>query len=145
MIVRTLLKTKANNDVSTTIAEQSVDDAARLLHQKRIGAVVVADGDLRIVGILSERDIARGVALHGPKVHDLKVQDLMTSAVLVCSPDDSLETLMNIMTHRRVRHLPVVDDGRLVGIISIGDVVKSRLEHATMQVDSLREYVMAAR
>jgi CBS domain-containing protein len=145
MIVRTILKQKQNNDVATATAEQSVAEAAIALYNRKIGALLVVDAKRHIVGILSERDIVRGLALHGGKAEALKIQDLMTSAVLVCSPDDSLDTLMEIMTNKRVRHLPVVEQGELVGIITIGDVVKSRLEEATMQVDSLRDYVMAAR
>lgn len=145
MIVKAILKQKTNNDVETTFAEQTVAEAARILHNRRIGALVVMDANHGIIGILSERDIVRGMALHGSKVEALKVRDLMTSSVLVCGPDDSLDTLMGIMTNKRVRHLPVVDQGSLAGIITIGDVVKSRLEEATMQVDSLRDYVMAAR
>lgn len=145
MIVRSILKQKASNDVATTSAGQSVAEAAKALHHRRIGALVVVDAAQSIVGILSERDIVRGLALHGSKAETLKVQDLMTSAVLVCGPDDSLDSLMGIMTNKRVRHLPVVEQGKLIGIITIGDVVKSRLEDATMQVDSLRDYVMAAR
>jgi len=145
MIVKTILKQKSNNDVATTTADQSIAEAAKALHHRRIGALVVVDSEQRIVGILSERDIVRGLALHGSKSETLKVQDLMTSAVLVCAPDDSLESLMGIMTNKRVRHLPVVEADKLIGIITIGDVVKSRLEEATMQVDSLRDYVMAAR
>ncbi len=145
MIVRTILKQKASNDVATTSADQLVAAAAKALHHRRIGALVVVDAAQNIIGILSERDIVRGLALHGSKAEALKVQDLMTSAVLVCGPDDSLDSLMGIMTNKRVRHLPVVEQGRLIGIITIGDVVKSRLEDATMQVDSLRDYVMAAR
>lgn len=145
MIVRTILKQKASNDVATTSAGQSVAEAAKALHHRRIGALVVVDATQSIIGILSERDIVRGMALHGNKAEALKVQDLMTSAVLVCGPDDSLDTLMGIMTNKRVRHLPVVEQGQLIGIITIGDVVKSRLDDATMQVDSLRDYVMAAR
>jgi CBS domain-containing protein len=142
MIVRTILKQKASNDVATTSASQTVAEAAKALHHRRIGALVVVDAAQSIVGILSERDIVRGLALHGSKAETLKVQDLMTSAVLVCGPDDSLDSLMGIMTNKRVRHLPVVEQGKLIGIITIGDVVKSRLEDATMQVDSLRDYVM---
>jgi CBS domain-containing protein len=145
MIVRTILKQKANNDVATTSAEQLVGEAAKALHQRRIGALVVVDGEQGIIGILSERDIVRGIALHGSKAEALKVRNLMTSAVLVCSPDDCLDSLMGVMTNKRVRHLPVVEQGRLIGIITIGDVVKWRLEEATLQVDSLRDYVMAAR
>jgi CBS domain-containing protein len=145
MIVRTILKQKTNNDVATTGAEQSVAQATIALHDRKIGALVVVDAGKRIIGILSERDIVRGMALHGEKVGTLKVQDLMTSAVLVCGPDDTLDNLMQIMTTKRVRHLPVVEQEKLIGIITIGDVVKSRLEEATMQVDSLRDYVMTAR
>lgn len=145
MIVKTLLKAKASNEVSTTTADQTVAEAAKLLHHKHIGALVVTDAAHGIVGIISERDIARGVALHGEKIPTLKVRDLMTSAVLVCSPDDPLEKLMEIMTNNRVRHLPVVEGGVLVGIITIGDVVKNRLAECALQVDSLRSYVMTSR
>jgi CBS domain-containing protein len=145
MIVKAILKHKSSNEVATTTAGQSVAQAAIALHERKIGALVVIDADERIIGILSERDIVRGMALHGGKSEKLKVQDLMTSAVLVCGPDDSLDTLMGIMTNKRVRHLPVVENEKLIGIITIGDVVKSRLEEATMQVDSLRDYVMTSR
>ena len=145
MIVKTILKQKANNDVATATADMPVEDAAKALHFRRIGALVVVGADRDIVGILSERDIVRGMAINNGQVGALKVRDLMTSSVLVCGPDDSLETLMGIMTNRRVRHLPVVEEGKLIGIITIGDVVKARLEDATMQVDSLRDYVMSAR
>ena len=145
MIVRALLKTKASMDVATARADDGITAIAQLLHHKRIGALVVVDDERNIVGIISERDIARGLALYGLELHTLKVRDLMTSAVLVCTPDDTLEKLMEIMTNNRVRHLPVVEEGKLSGMISIGDVVKERLAEATMQIDSLRNYVMAAR
>jgi len=145
MIVRALLKTKASMDVATAMADDGITAIAQLLHHKRIGALVVVDDERNIVGIISERDIARGLALYGQELHTLKVRDLMTSAVLVCTPDDTLEKLMEIMTNNRVRHLPVVEEGKLSGMISIGDVVKERLAEATMQIDSLRNYVMAAR
>ena len=144
MIVASILKTKSSNEVATTTAERSIADASHLLHQRRIGALVVVDEKGAIAGILSERDIVRGLAQKGEKVLGMMIRDLMTSNVLVCSPEDSLEHLMSLMTTNRIRHLPVVDNGRLAGIITIGDVVKSRLEETTMQVDSLREYVMAA-
>jgi len=103
----------------------------------------VVDGKNSIAGIISERDIARGLALHGANVSAMKVSELMTSDVLVCSPDDSLEKLMVVMTNNRIRHLPVMDKGKLAGMITIGDVVKARLDEAAMQVDQLREYVMS--
>lgn len=143
MIVRTILKAKSSNQVATCSACITVHEAAQLLHNHRIGAIIVVDGDGKIEGILSERDIARGVALHGAMVGNMSISDLMTKAVLTCSPDDNMESLMKTMTERRIRHLPVVDNGRLIGIMSIGDVVKNRLEEATMEVDQLRGYVMA--
>ena len=143
MIVGSILKEKKSNEVTTTVADQSVNEAAKLLHSKRIGALLVVDDKNSISGIISERDIARGLALHGASVSALKVSDLMTSNVLVCSPEDSLEKLMVVMTNNRIRHLPVMDKGKLAGMITIGDVVKARLEEAAMEVDPLREYVMA--
>ncbi|HIJ64032.1 MAG TPA: CBS domain-containing protein [Rhodospirillaceae bacterium] len=145
MIVGSILKEKQSNTVTTTVADQSVGDAAKLLNSKRIGALLVVDDKSAIVGIISERDIARGLALHGGKVEAMTVRDLMTSDVLVCSPEDPLEKLMGVMTNNRIRHLPVLDKGKLAGMITIGDVVKARLEEAAMQVDQLRDYVMAGR
>ncbi|HVI50839.1 MAG TPA: CBS domain-containing protein [Candidatus Sulfotelmatobacter sp.] len=143
MIVKTVLKAKASNQVATTSADQTVVGAAQLLHKHRIGALVVVDAENGIDGILSERDIARGLAQYGPDLGNLPVHQLMTRGVLTCSPDDSIEHLMAIMTEKRVRHLPVVEHGKLVGIMTIGDVVKNRLEEAVMEVDQLRGYVMA--
>jgi CBS domain-containing protein len=145
MIVKTILKQKTSNEVATTSGDQSIEEAAKLLHHHHIGAVVVTGADCAIAGILSERDIVRGMALQGDRVEKLKVSDLMTTNVLVCSPNDSLEKLMAVMTTNHIRHLPVVENDRMFGIITIGDVVKARLDDTTMQVDSLREYVMAAR
>lgn len=145
MIVRTVLKAKTNKQVFATGPGTLVSEAAHLLHEHRIGALLVTDDQSQIQGILSERDIARGLALHGGKVGDMKVRDLMTSAVLVCSPEDTLEHLMEMMTNNRIRHLPVMEHDRLIGMITIGDVVKQRLEEATHQVENLREYVMASR
>ena len=144
MIVRTILKSKANADVATTVAGQKVGDAAKLLDQRRIGALVVVDDQRTLAGILSERDIVRGLSRHGPAVMDMKVGDLMTADVLTCAPEDTIDSLMSTMTSNRIRHLPVLDGGKLAGIITIGDVVKARLDETTMQVDSLREYVMSA-
>jgi len=145
MIVQDLLKAKETQDVATTTAERTIAEAAEHLHRRRIGALVVVDGRHRIAGILSERDIVRGLAQRGAEVVKLKVADLMTSAVLTCHPNDSLQTLMATMTANRVRHLPVEDDHQLTGIITIGDVVKARLQEATQEMDQLREYVAAPR
>jgi CBS domain-containing protein len=144
MIVRTILTSKTSADVTTTVASQTVADAAKLLAQWRIGAVIVVTEQQELCGILSERDIVRGMARHGAAVQEMKVGDLMTSEVLTCTPNDSIETLMSVMTNNRIRHLPVLENGKLAGIITIGDVVKARLDETTMQVDSLRDYVMSA-
>ncbi len=144
MIVRDILKSKSSGDVATTMADKTVAEAAHDLHQRRIGALVVVDAGQRIAGIISERDVVRGLAQHGEKVLGLRVRDLMTANVLVCRPDDALESLMETMTDNRVRHLPVVAGERLAGIITIGDVVKARLEEAQMEMDQMREYVSAA-
>jgi CBS domain-containing protein len=103
------------------------------------------DAGERIVGIISERDIVRGLAKHGAAVAALSVSDLMTPEVLTCSPNDTIAEIMAVMTAQRFRHLPVVEDGRLAGIVSIGDVVKYRLDETKLEVDSLRDYVLAGR
>ncbi len=144
MIVRTILKGKSSTDVATTVAGQKVGDAAKLLDQRRIGALVVVDDQRSLVGILSERDIVRGLSRHGIAVMDMTVGHLMTADVKTCTPDDSMDSLEATMTSNRIRHLPVLDGGRLAGIITIGDVVKARLDETTMQVESMREYVMSA-
>ena len=145
MIVQDLLNSKETRDVATTVADRTIAEAAEHLRRRRIGALVVVDGRHRIVGILSERDIVRGLAQRGADVLSLTVADLMTSAVLTCHPHDSVQTLMATMTAHRVRHLPVEDEQQLVGIITIGDVVKARLAEATQEMDQLREYVAAPR
>ncbi len=141
MIVQDLLNAKETQEVATTTADKSVAEAARQLHQRRIGALVVVDGGGLIIGILSERDIVRGIAKNGPDVLTQMVGDLMTMAVVTCHREDSIRTIMATMTANRIRHLPVEDDRRLAGIITIGDVVKARLEEATTEMDQLREYV----
>lgn len=143
MIVRTILKSKSS-EVATTVAGQKVGDAAKLLDQRRIGALVVVDEQRSLAGILSERDIVRGLSRHGVAVMDMRVGDLMTADVLTCTPDDTIDGIMGTMTSNRIRHLPVLDNGKLAGIVTIGDVVKAKLDETTMQVDSLREYVMSA-
>src|SRR4030095_10627960 len=96
----------------------------RLLAQHRIGAVLVTDEQEQVVGIISERDIVSGLAAHGGGVMQMTVADLMTRDVLRCQPEDTIADIMGVMTARRVRHLPVIEDGRLAGLVSIGDVVK---------------------
>lgn len=145
MHVRDILKAKKDARVTTMRAGDSVMTAIDLLHQNRIGAVVVVDDDRHVTGMLSERDLVRGLAEHGRDALALKVSDLMTQDVYVCSPDDAVKETMAWITRHRVRHLPVVEDGALRGILSIGDVVKHRLEEVETEANVLRDIVTAGR
>jgi CBS domain-containing protein len=127
--------------VHTIEPDARLVDAARELDDKRIGALVVADRFRRVLGVLSERDITREIARRGARALDEPVSAAMTEDVVTASPSDSLEELMDRMTDRRVRHLPVISAGRLVGIVSIGDVVKHRLETAVLEVEAMRQYI----
>ena len=147
MIVKHILQTKPTGlGVVFVEPQASIADAAKLLAQHRIGALVVVEPSGAIAGILSERDIVRGVGESGDLCLTQKVSDLMTCNVLTCVEQDSIDSLMQTMTERRIRHLPVVDGAKkLIGIVTIGDVVKSKLEMAKMEVDGLRDYVAAVR
>lgn len=146
MIVKTILKSKARGaGIISVSPDANVGDAARLLASHKIGAVLVMSGE-KLAGILSERDIVRGLADAVDVCITAKVRDLMTADVFVCHEDDTVERLMEIMTAKRIRHLPVVDaNGDVAGIVTIGDVVKSRLDETKMEAESLRDYVMAGR
>jgi CBS domain-containing protein len=104
----------------------------------------VVNEDGRLVGIVSERDVIRGIARHAEAVTAMPVERLMTTEVRTCSPDDAIVELMEVMTLRRIRHLPVVRRGALEGIVSIGDVVKQRLQEAQSELDDLRSYISSA-
>ena len=140
MFVLDILKTKGGDIVSVT-SEQSIAEALALLAKHRIGAVLVCDTGGGIAGILSERDLVRAMHKHGKAVFDKKVGDLMTTPVVTCSPRDPVAAIEGLMTAQRFRHVPVVEDGALKGIISIGDVVKTRIEEAEAEVDALRRYI----
>jgi CBS domain-containing protein len=109
-----------------------VREFAEHLREERIGAMIVTRDGTVLDGIISERDIATGLAVHGEKLPGMKVSELMTKVVFVCAPEDSIDEVMDMMTQRRIRHLPVQDGGKLVGIISIGDVVKAHLTSRLM-------------
>ena len=143
MLVRNILDAKGSR-VITTQPDATIAATSRLLSTNRIGAVLVTDRSGGIVGVLSERDIVNGLARHGGAVTEQTVAELMTRNVHTCAPGDTIAEVMAVMTERRIRHLPVLDNGRLAGMISIGDVVKYRLDEAKLEVDSLREYVLAA-
>jgi len=142
MYVDTILKKKGDT-VITVAPNCLVSEAAQTLHEKRIGAALVQDAAGNIVGILSERDIVRGVALKHEACLDMTVRELMTHPLVTCAPTDSIEQIMELMTERRVRHLPVMDDGDLIGIISIGDVVKQRISEIEHESRALKQYIAA--
>lgn len=145
MIVKSILQTKAKGSGIVSVSPSApIGEAARLLAEHRIGALLAMDGD-HVAGILSERDIVRGLAQAVDVCSTARVADLMTAEVLVCHEDDTVEHLMQVMTSRRIRHLPVVDaKGHVLGIVTIGDVVKSRLDETRAEAQSLREYVTAS-
>jgi CBS domain-containing protein len=141
MNVETILKSKGSS-VVTVAPGDTVAHALSVLEAHEIGAVVVSPDRVRVEGILSERDIVRELARQGAGILDSKLGEIMTREVYVCEPDDTVAELMAQMTDRRIRHLPVVVEGRLKGIISIGDVVKNRLGEVESEKDALREYIV---
>ncbi|HEX4158205.1 MAG TPA: CBS domain-containing protein [Rhizomicrobium sp.] len=142
MLVRHILREKGR-DVVTIAGEAMLSEAARLLARRRIGAIIVRDAEGGVCGILSERDIVRAVAEHSVAALGHSVAMHMTRDVSTCGETDTVDALMETMTHGRFRHMPVLDDGRLCGIVSIGDVVKSRIEETVREATSLREYIAA--
>jgi CBS domain-containing protein len=143
MYVATILKEKGS-DVVTTEPDRTIAETAQLLDRRKIGAVLVLGADGSVAGVLSERDVVRGIARHGERALAMAVRELMTRELVVCEPKDTVQDVMALMTHRRIRHVPVMEDGRLVGIVSIGDVVKGRLGDFEMEAESLRAYVQGA-
>jgi CBS domain-containing protein len=142
MTVEQLLNTKGR-EVATIEPDATVALAAHRLRARGVGALVVSRGGGVIAGIISERDIVRGLAEHGRDLLDRRVSDLMTRSVTTCSPTDSVRDLMAVMTQRRIRHLPVAREGTLCGIVSIGDVVKNRLEEMQLETGVLRDAYLA--
>lgn len=144
MTVHAILKAKGSH-VETTNPETTVFSAAWELKIKNIGALVVVSRDgANTLGMISERDLARGISEDGTDLQALPVSKLMTTPVLTCTSDERVTAVMVRMTRHRVRHLPVVDRGRLVGIISIGDVVKHRLDELELEASVLREAVIVS-
>lgn len=142
MLVQQILKSKANVGVISVQPDAKVADATNILSSKRIGTVVVsADGD-SLDGILSERDIVRELGKRGTSCLQDAVSDLMTSKLVTCTPTDTADAVLEMMTKGRFRHLPVLDDGKMIGLISIGDVVKARLAELSMEKDALEGMIM---
>jgi len=142
MQVRHILREKGRQVVDIE-PDATLRDACRKLVQHNIGALAVRDRSGRLAGLISERDIVRAAAHDGCEALERSVSEHMTSALEACSETDSINELMEIMTRQRLRHLPVMQKGQLSGIVSIGDVVKTRIEETMHEAESLREYIAA--
>lgn len=138
MTVEMILRAKGR-EVETIRAEATVTMAIQLFTAKGIGALVVTSDGERVEGVLSERDVVRGLAKFGSDVLGMQVAEVMSEPTPMCTPDDTVKHVMEEMTRTRNRHLPVVDEARLAGIVSIGDVVKSRLEELELETNVLRD------
>ena len=143
MNVETILRNKGNR-VATIRPEATVADAVDMLNRERIGALVVSEDGARVDGILSERDIVMALGDHGGDLMSRPITAIMTRNVITCEPSDSVGELMAEMTNRRIRHFPVVSGGRLCGIVSIGDLVKSRLDEVEFEANSMRSFIAGA-
>lgn len=142
MKVATILKLKGQ-DVSSIGPTELIETLSHRLRQARIGAMVVLGMDGKLIGIVSERDIVHGIAEHGAECLTLTVADLMTRQVVTCTSQDSITRIARQMTDSRIRHLPVVDGTSLVGVVSVGDVVKNRLEEMSLEASVLRDLAIA--
>jgi CBS domain-containing protein len=140
MQVSVLLQTKGT-EVHAVPPDVSVADAIEVLSRHRIGAVVVSADGRSIDGILSERDIVRALADHGPSVVSQPAHAVMTTDVVTCQPDTTVEELMAVMTNRRMRHVPVLVEGELAGLVSIGDVVKDHIATLEHETRALHDYI----
>ncbi len=143
MIVKSILSAKGS-DVATIAPAATLAEATQILADRKIGALVVTGAGGRITGIISERDIVRAFARHGGGAFTIPLSEVMTRKVVTCMPTDTVAMLMERMTAGKFRHLPVLDDGELVGIISIGDVVKYRLTELEFEQGAMRDYIQTA-
>ena len=143
MIVSVILAHKGR-DVVTIDPAESLGRAIKLLTEKRIGAAIVLGADRRIAGIISERDIVRALAERGAAVLDEPVSGTMTRKVMTCNENETVASIMERMTAGKFRHLPVIDQGRLSGLVSIGDIVKHRVHEMERESVAMRDYIMTA-
>lgn len=143
MLVARILEEKGR-DVFTTQPHRTLKEVIELLAERGVGAVVVSDASLSVLGILSERDVVRVLAKHGAAALDEPVSRYMTPKVITATCDDTIDQVMETMTTGRFRHVPIVDSGRLIGIVSIGDVVKRHVNALDSERQSLREYIATA-
>jgi len=142
MLVQQILKGKANDDIVTISPRSTVTAAAELMSKRRIGALVVSDDGEVPLGILSERDIVRELGRRGAACMTELVEEMMTHDLVSCSQQDRSDGILATMTEGRFRHLPVMEDGKMVGLIAIGDVVKARLSELAMEKDALQDMIM---
>ena len=142
--VAQILKSKPEQTVHTITPSTSVFDAVKLMAKKNIGALLVME-DVNMVGIITERDYARKIVLMGRSSKETPVRDTMTSPVMYVRPDQTNEECMALMTDNRVRHLPVMDNGKLIGLISIGDLVKDIIAEQKFTIQQLEHYIMGDR
>ena len=144
MRVADILKGK-RTAVMTVKPSESIGGFAQRLRLGGVGAMVVSRDGNSIDGIISERDVTYALPAHTEDLHEMHVSDIMTANVITCSPNDTIADVMKIMTHRRIRHLPVREGGRLVGMISVGDVLKHRLSEIELEANVLRDIALAGR
>jgi len=142
MKVETILHSKGRR-VVTVQRHASIESVVGHMRLEKIGAVVISPDGHTVDGIVSERDVVRALAAHGAEVFHLKAEDIMTHQVITCGRQDSVQSVMTTMTRNRIRHLPVVEKGRLEGIVSIGDAVKNRLEEVQLEATVLRDAYLA--
>ena len=140
MLIEQIIRTKGTS-VTTIRASDTLSSAAMLLDEAKIGAVVAVTESGDVIGVLSERDIVRQVAREGARALDMVVADAMTRGVITAEPSESLDTCLARMTDRRIRHLPVIRDGGLAGIISIGDLVKWKIQAAMAEAEAMTDYI----
>ena len=141
--VTDVLKRKGR-DVWTVSSDTTVYEALQEMADKNVGALMVVDGD-KLVGVFSERDYARKIILHGKASKDTLVKEIMSSAVFWVEPNQTIGRCMELMTDKRVRHLPVLEEGRLIGVISIGDVVKAIISEQEFAIQQLEQYIIGQR
>jgi CBS domain-containing protein len=143
MMIKTILKNKGDTVIRIGVFE-SVRDAMRIMVERKIAALVVTNGE-EVIGIVSERDIVQAISKNGATVFNAPVGHIVSRPLVAVSPEETTNRVMHLMTHSRVRHLPVIENGRLAGIVSVGDIVKYRLEELEMESNVLRDLAVAAR
>lgn len=142
MLVQSILNSKPDTKIATVSADALILDAAKILAERRIGAVIVSETGDTADGILSERDVVRALGQQGAGCLSLKVKDLMTKGLVTCGPETSVDKIAEDMTTGRFRHMPVMEGTRMIGLISIGDVVKARMDELSNEKAAMQDMIM---